>query len=116
MAEHNHVVDKDGDIDPGKVGDAIARIEPAERERILRDFDVFKGYLNRRIRMAESIGLSEEQMAIITQKVADYLAGHEEPRNSEEHLLQELWKIGTEDERHKLAHMLLRLAQDGHTH
>ncbi|TVX99679.1 DUF3243 domain-containing protein [Cohnella terricola] len=116
MAEHNHVVDKDGDIDPDKVGDAIARIEPAERERILRNFDEFKGYLHRRIRMAENIGLSEEQMAIIAQKVADYLAGHEEPRNSEELLLQELWKIGTEDERHMLAHMLVRLAQEKQTH
>jgi hypothetical protein len=66
--------------------------------------------------MAESIGLSEEQMAIIAQKVADYLAGHEEPRNNEELLLQELWKLGTKEERHMLAHMLVRLAQGERSH
>jgi len=116
MSEHNHVVGKDGDIDPGKVGDAITRIDPEERDRILRDFGEFKGYLRRRIHMAENFGMSEERMAIIAQKVADYLAGHEEPRNREERLLQELWKVGTEEERHGLAHMLVRLARTESLH
>ncbi|MFB9274720.1 DUF3243 domain-containing protein [Cohnella cellulosilytica] len=116
MSEHNHVVDKDGDIAPDQVGDAIARIEPAERDRILSNFERFKGYLHKRIRMAESIGMNEEQMAIIAQEVAGYLASHEEPRNSEELLLQELWKAGTEEQRHALAHMLVRLAQESRTH
>jgi hypothetical protein len=116
MAEYNHVVDKDGDVDPSKVGDAISRIDSGEKDRILSDFEEFKGYLNKRIRMAESIGLGEEQMAVIAQKVADYLASHEDPRNSEEKLLQELWKTGTEEERHMLAHMLVRLAETDHRH
>jgi len=116
MSEYNHVVEKDGDIEPDKVGAAISRIEPSERDRILRNFEEFKGYLHRRIRMAESIGMNEEQMAIIAQKVADYLASHEEPRNNEELLLQELWKVGTNEERHALAHMLLRLVQQARAH
>jgi len=107
LSEHNHVVDKSGDIDPGKVADAISRIEPDERERILQDFGEFKGYLSARIRMAENFGMSEERMA---------LSGHEEPRNREEQLLQELWKAGTEEERHSLAHMLVRLAKEERPH
>jgi len=67
LSEHNHVVDKSGDIDPGKVADAISRIEPDERERILQDFGEFKGYLSARIRMAENFGMSEERMAIVAQ-------------------------------------------------
>ncbi len=116
MSEYNHVVDKDGDIDPSKVDRAISSIDDGEKDRILRDFDEFKGYLGRRIKMAENIGLGEEQMAVIAQKVADYLASHEDARNSEEKLLQELWKVGTEEERHKLAHMLVRLAQSDRKH
>jgi RNA binding exosome subunit len=111
MSEYNHVVDKDGNVDPSKVDRAISSIDSGEKDRILRDFDEFKGYLGKRIKLAESIGLGEEQMAVIAQRVADYLASHEDPRNSEEKLLQELWKVGTEEERHKLAHMLVRLAQ-----
>ncbi len=42
---------------------------------------------------------------------SNYLAKHEEPRNSEEKLLQELWKVGDKDERHKLAHMLVKLGR-----
>lgn len=116
MAEHNHVVNKDGEIDPSKVDDAISKIDTDERERILGNFEQFKVYLNKRVKMAESIGMGEEQMAIIAQKVADYLASHEEPRNNEELLLQELWKVGTEEERHMLAHMLVRLAQTKYKH
>ncbi|TFE23181.1 DUF3243 domain-containing protein [Cohnella luojiensis] len=116
MSEYNHVVDKDGDIDPSKVDRAISSIDADEKDRILRDFDEFKGYLGKRIKMAESIGLGEEQMAVIAQKVADYLASHEDARNSEEKLLQELWKVGTEEERHKLAHMLVKLAHSQRQH
>ncbi len=43
MSEHNHVVDKDGDIVPERVGAAISRIEPSERDRILRNFEEFRG-------------------------------------------------------------------------
>jgi hypothetical protein len=114
MTEYNHVVHKDGNVDPSKVGRAISDIDSVQRDRILSDFDHFKTYLGERIKLAESIGLGEEQMAVIAQKAADYLASHEDPRNSEEKLLQELWKVGTEEERHKLAHMLVRLAQTLH--
>ncbi|MFD0673875.1 DUF3243 domain-containing protein [Cohnella sp. GCM10027633] len=116
MSEHNHVVEKDGDIHPDRVERAIASIDADERERILRNFEAFKGYLNERIKMARSIGLTEEQIAVIAQEVAEYLADHEEARNSEEKLLKELWRSGTEDERHMLAHMLVRMAQSRSSH
>ncbi|MDR6716452.1 MULTISPECIES: DUF3243 domain-containing protein [Paenibacillus] len=115
MNEQNHVIHKDGQVSTDKVDNAIEKIAPEEREQILQNFDAFKEYLGKRIAMGESIGLSEEQMAKIAQKVADHLAANEEPRNREEKLLQELWNVGKEDERHMLAHMLVRLAQDSTT-
>jgi RNA binding exosome subunit len=111
MNEENHVIHKDGQVSTDKVDNAIEKIAPEEREQILQNFDAFKEYLGKRIAMGESIGLSEEQMAKIAEKVADHLAANEEPRNREEKLLQELWNVGKEDERHMLAHMLVRLAQ-----
>jgi hypothetical protein len=114
MNESNHVIHKDGQVATEKVENAIDKIAPEEREQILQNFDAFKEYLGKRIAMGESIGLGEEQMAKIAEKVADYLAAKEEPRNREEKLLQELWNVGKEEERHMLAHMLVRLAQ--HTH
>jgi hypothetical protein len=111
MAEYNHVVEKDGDVIPDKVESTLNRMDSDKKDEILADFSEFKNYLSKRIELAENIGLNEEYMAKIAEKIAGYLANHEEPRNSEEKLLQELWKVGTKDEQHYLAHMLVRLAQ-----
>ncbi|KAA9008433.1 DUF3243 domain-containing protein [Paenibacillus spiritus] len=111
MSEHNHMVSKDGSVEVGRVKETLDRIEPEQRDAILENFESFKGYLSKRIHLAEKIGLGEEQLAVAAEKVADYLAAHEEPRNSEEKLLLELWKLGTKEERHKLAHLLVKLAQ-----
>ncbi|WP_017812058.1 DUF3243 domain-containing protein [Paenibacillus shenyangensis] len=111
MSEQPHVVNKAGQVSTDQVEPVMDRISDERKKQILDDFDNFKSYLGKRIRMAESIGLSEESMAKVAQKIADYLAKHEEPQNSEEKLLYELWKVGDEDQRHKLAHMLVRMVQ-----
>jgi hypothetical protein len=111
MSEYNHVVEKDGEVFVDKVNNAISNMEQGKKEQILKDFEEFKSYLGKRIELGANIGLGEEQMAMIAEKAADYLTKHEEPRNSEEKLLQQLWKTGTQEEQHKLAHMLVRLAQ-----
>lgn len=112
MSEHNHVVSKDGSVAMDKVNEALERIEPGQKQEILEHFQSFQNYLGKRIQLAKKIGLSEEQLAVAAEKVADYLAKHEEPRNSEEKLLLELWRVGSKQERHMLAHMLVKLAQD----
>ncbi|MFB9330397.1 DUF3243 domain-containing protein [Paenibacillus aurantiacus] len=112
MTERNHAVLKDGELQNGKIEDTIERLSSKKKDEILADFEQFRSYLSKRIKMAEAIGLNEEQLAVAAQKVAQYLAEHEEPRNAEEQLLQQLWKVGDEQERHILAHMLVRLAQN----
>ncbi|WP_417898239.1 DUF3243 domain-containing protein [Bacillus haimaensis] len=92
-----------------KVERTVENMDDSKKERILADFDAFKSYLNDKVSAGKRVGLGEEQLAIAAEKVADYLAKHEEPRNSEEKLLQELWKVGDKEERHKLAHMLVKL-------
>ncbi|HWJ77680.1 MAG TPA: DUF3243 domain-containing protein [Niallia sp.] len=80
-----------------------------KREEILSNFEQFKSFLGDKVSKGEKLGLNEEQLAVAAQKVGDYLAQREEPRNREEKLLQELWKVGTEEEQHKLAHLLVKL-------
>jgi hypothetical protein len=77
----------------------------------LSSFDDFREFLSGKVRLGENLGMDEEQLANSAQKVADYLSGKVPPKNSEERLLQELWKVGTEEEQHKLAHMLVRLVK-----
>lgn len=111
MSEHNHVVNKEGEIALNKVDDALKRMDGERKEEILENFEAFKRYLGERIELAQGIGLSEEMMARAAEKIGDYLAANEEPRNREEKLLQELWKAGEQEHRHALAHILVRLAK-----
>ncbi|MGE6228147.1 DUF3243 domain-containing protein [Paenibacillus chitinolyticus] len=111
MTEQNHMIDKNGTLDTGKVNDVMNRMDTGEKDQILKNFEEFKSYLGSRVHLGESLGLGEEQLAKTAEKVAGYLAAHEEPRNAEENLLRELWNVGRDEERHMLAHMLVRLAQ-----
>ncbi|RFU66549.1 DUF3243 domain-containing protein [Peribacillus glennii] len=95
----------------GKVEEQLQSMGEGKKDEILSSFETFKSYLGDKVAKGEKLGMGEEQLAKTAQKVADYLAAHEEPRNREEKLLQELWKVGNEEEQHKLAHMLVRMVQ-----
>ncbi|UYP10013.1 DUF3243 domain-containing protein [Priestia megaterium] len=94
-----------------KVEGAINSMSEEKKEDILSSFEGFKSYLGDKVSKGEKLGMNEEQLAKTAQKVADYLAKHEEPRNREENLLYELWKVGDKEQQHHLAHMLVRLVQ-----
>lgn len=109
--EKDHMIHKDGEVDTSKVNETLNRLDSERAEEILGDFSEFKSYLSKRIQLGKTAGLNEEQLANTAQKIADYLADKVEPRNREEQLLKELWNVGTEEEQHKLAHMLVKLAE-----
>ena len=92
-----------------KVNDKLQNMSSEKKDEILSSFEGFKEYLSDKVEKADKLGLNEEQIAKAAQKVGDFLAAEEEPRNREEKLLQELWKAGNEEEQHKLAHMLVKL-------
>ena len=84
-----------------------------EKEEILKNFSSFKTYLSGKVAAGEKMGLSDDTLAKATEKVAGYLANHEEPRNREEHVLQQLWISGDKDQQHALSHMLLNMVKNG---
>ncbi|WP_419882104.1 DUF3243 domain-containing protein [Peribacillus sp. B-H-3] len=92
-----------------KVEGKLQNMDGNQKDQILSSFQEFKDYLGDKVSKGEKLGLNEEQLAKTAEKVASYLAKHEEPRNREEKLLQELWKVGDKDEQHKLAHLLVKL-------
>jgi hypothetical protein len=94
-----------------KVERAVNGLKQEEKDEILSNFEGFKEFLGNKVALGKKMGLTEEQLALATQKVAGYLAEHEAPRNREEKLLQELWRAGSEDERHMLSHMLVKLVK-----
>lgn len=94
-----------------KLNDQKLENEVLKNKEVLGDFQEFKSYLGKKVSLGEKLGMDEEQLANAAQKVGDFLAKKESPQNSEEQLLQELWKVGTEEEKHMLSHMLVRLVK-----
>ncbi|MCG3086548.1 DUF3243 domain-containing protein [Sporosarcina cyprini] len=94
-----------------RVAKELNQMDAEKKEDILENFNRFKMYLSDKVSKGESLGLSEEQLAKTTEFVANYLSKHEEPRNREQYLLQELWNAGDKEEQHALAHMLLKLVR-----
>ncbi|MDR4318085.1 DUF3243 domain-containing protein [Niallia circulans] len=96
--------------DPNKAEETVKEMDRKTIQEKLENFNEFKSYLSSKIEVGKNLGMDEEQLAKSAEKVAGYLANNAEPQNREEALLQELWKVGNEEERHKLAHMLVKLA------
>ena len=108
--DKDHAMHKDGDFETSKVDEVVERIDEDKMYEKLQDFNEFKAYLSKRIELGKKLGLDEEQLAVGAQKVANFLADNAVPQNREEALLMELWQAGNEEERHMLAHMLVKWA------
>ena len=102
-----------GDNIEKRVEAKLDSIGQEEKEEILKNFSSFKLYLSGKVAAGEKMGLSDETLAKATEKVAGYLANHEEPRNREEHVLQQLWISGDKDQQQALSHMLLNMVKNG---
>ncbi|MBM7096757.1 DUF3243 domain-containing protein [Bacillus sp. H-16] len=89
----------------------IQAMPEQKKEEILDSFGRFQDYLADKIKKGEKVGLSEEQIAKGAERVAEYLKNHEEPKNTEEKLLQEMWKVADDEEKHQIAHVLVKLAK-----
>ncbi|PLR85707.1 DUF3243 domain-containing protein [Bacillus sp. V33-4] len=104
-----HQINQSNTDADGRIEAKLNDLGSEKKEEILANFDQFKSYLGDKVSKGMKLGLDEEHLANAAQKVGDYLAQKEEPRNREEKLLQELWQVGNQEEKHMLAHMLVRL-------
>lgn len=112
-----NLTNKDESIEIERIEKKMDAMSPEKKDDILDNFNRFKMYVKDKIEMGERMGLDEHQLASAAEKVANYLARNEEPQNREQHLLKEMWLVADEDERHKLAHVLVRMIdQSSGTH
>ncbi len=95
----------------GKVESELQSMDSEKKEDILNNFNRFKSYLADQVAKGEKLGLNENQLTKATELVASYLAKHEEPKNREQNVLQELWKVGDKDEQKALSSLLLKLVK-----
>lgn len=95
-----------------KVDNQLNQMDDEKQDEILQHFGQFRDYLGDQVQKGEKLGLGEDGLAKGAKRVGDYLANNKEPKNREEKLLQELWKVADEDERKTLGRLLVRFTDE----
>ncbi|MGI8314278.1 DUF3243 domain-containing protein [Halobacillus mangrovi] len=89
---------------------AAAKMSEDKKDDIMKNFESFKDYLGDQVHKGEKLGLDSEGLTKGAKRVGDYLSKHEEPRNREEKVLNELWNVANKEEREHMAHVLVKLS------
>ncbi len=82
-----------------------------EHVKTLEDFGKWKETLHKAVHTSEKVGMKEDTITNIAKRVGDFLMKNVDPENPEQRLLKELWEVGTQEERHTLAHMLVKMVE-----
>lgn len=78
---------------------------------VLSSFDQWKSFLSDRVEQAKASGMSEGFIATLAQQIGGFLSDKVDPKNGEQRLLKEMWDVSTDDERHALAHILVKFVE-----
>ncbi|MEQ8176583.1 MAG: DUF3243 domain-containing protein [Syntrophomonadaceae bacterium] len=79
-------------------------------------WEKWKGTLSKAISLADRVGLSDSSIEKIGVQIGNVLSATIDPENREQRLLQELWRVGDNDERSILTRMLIKMLQSGARH
>ncbi|ACL68927.1 DUF3243 domain-containing protein [Halothermothrix orenii] len=75
------------------------------------DWDKWKKNLGQAVNLGKKIGLSEETVVKVGEKIGDFLEKRVEPENREQRVLKELWDVASQDEQRHLASMIVKMVQ-----
>lgn len=76
---------------------------------VLETFDKWKAFLAERVNLAQAAGMSDEMISKLAFQIGEFLEDKVDPKNGEERLLQQLWEVGTEEEKKTMARMMVKL-------
>jgi Protein of unknown function (DUF3243) len=76
---------------------------------VLNNFDQWKEFLGDRVGQAIDAGMSNEKISSVAYRVGEYLADKVDPKNDQERLLQEMWNVSNEEDRHAIARAMVNL-------
>lgn len=78
---------------------------------VLDNWEQWKDFLGDRLRQAEQEGMQGNVVNDVAYQVGEYLAQQVEPKNEQERVLAELWKVASEEEQHAIANMMVKLVK-----
>ncbi|MDD4169053.1 MAG: DUF3243 domain-containing protein [Desulfotomaculaceae bacterium] len=76
----------------------------------------WKRTLGKAVNAAEFVGMSDKMINKFAYQIGNFLASKIDPANREQHLLKELWEVGTEEEKRILAKMIAKLVDQSKLH
>lgn len=82
-----------------------------ENSETLSDWNKWKSTLAKAVNFGQSIGLSEGTIDKIALKIGNMLTATIDPENREERLLQELWKVGDDEDRKVLSKLIVKMLE-----
>ncbi len=74
-------------------------------------WEKWKGTLAKAVSLAEMVGMSEKTIDKIAMKMGTMLSASVDPENREQRLLQELWKVGDDNDRAVLAKLIVKMLE-----
>jgi hypothetical protein len=76
---------------------------------VLSNFDQWKEFLGDRVGQAVDAGMAKDKVSNVAYRVGEYLADKVDPKNEQERLLQQMWNVSGEEDRHALARVMVNL-------
>ncbi|WP_209122323.1 DUF3243 domain-containing protein [Alkalihalobacillus sp. BA299] len=79
---------------------------------VLDNWDQWKDFLGDRLNQAQNEGMNQAVISDVAYQVGEYLAQQVEPKNEQERILADLWKVADVQEQHAIANMMVKLIQN----
>lgn len=79
---------------------------------VLDNFEQWKDFLGDRLHQAQENGVPDSTINELAYEVGEHLATQVDAKNDEEAMLRDLWNVASEEERHVIANMMVKLVQN----
>jgi hypothetical protein len=91
-------------------------IQGGKHMSVLDNWEQWKDFLGGRLHQAQDEGMSGKVVSEMAYQVGEYLAQQVTPKNAQEKVLADMWKVASEEEQHAIANMMVKLVQDEGIH
>lgn len=82
---------------------------------VLDNWKQWEDFLADRLHQAQHAGMNNEAVGDLAFQIGDYLSNQVEPKNEQERILADLWSVASDDEKHAIANMMVKLVQNNGT-
>ncbi len=82
---------------------------------VLDNWDQWKNFLGDRLNQGEDQGLDQGAINNLAFEIGDYLAKQVQPKNDQEKVLADLWSVASDEEKHAIASVMVKLVENNGT-